>query len=454
MKRHYFVITAALLLFAACQKEPVPGSEPTPKSPITLTAEEAVRLPLLSDSYTVSHKEAEGYARSLAAALIRNGTTTKGVSLLGTAGVVDSILAPAVTTKADAPQGKVYVVDLGNGKGYVLTPGDSRIPEKILGYSDEGSFADTKDNPSFNYAMECLTAYVAAETERIEGMRGDSVYLVLCEKLGLDGNGGATKGWAEDHNGEFTNIRVEPVGETWTDLGPRLGPLLSSRWSQNHPFNWVLRERTGQDYPVGCVATAVAQIMYYHKRGTFKGHTYQWANFKSYGVDTDDALMDLGQLFVDLGLPENLNMRYTTTESTAFSTNVPRTFSAFGYTSNNVAGVSDDAINSSVSDGRPVYASGSNKLGKGGHAWVIDGSEGWHTYQNYKLYYYNMFGEIIHEETEVREEGYPVYGVHCNWGWGGSGDCWVSTRAFKPGGGYQDMDFSNGNQMIYSIRPR
>lgn len=65
-----------------------------------------------------------------------------------------------------------------------------------------------------------------------------------------------------------------------------------------------------------------------------------------------------------------------------------------------------------------------------------------------------MFGEIIHEETEVREEGYPVYGVHCNWGWGGSGDCWVSTRAFKPGGGYQDMDFSNGNQMIYSIRPR
>lgn len=79
IKRHYFVFTAALLLFSACQKEPVPGSEPTPKSPITLTAEEAVRLPLFSDSYTVSHKEAEDYARSLAAALIRNGTATKGI---------------------------------------------------------------------------------------------------------------------------------------------------------------------------------------------------------------------------------------------------------------------------------------------------------------------------------------------------------------------------------------
>lgn len=363
---------------------------------------------MLSDSYTVSHKEAEGYARSLAAALIRNGTTTKGVSLLGTAGVIDSIFSPAVATKADAPQGKVYVVDLGNGKGYVLTPGDSRIPEKILGYSDEGSFADTKDNPSFNYAMECLTAYVAAETERIEGMRGDSVYMVLCEKLGLDGSGSATKGWAEDHAGQFNSIRTVEDGEPYVEVVDHLDPLLTSYWHQGYPFNTVVSSVYGADTPVGCVATAVGQIMNYHQRGTFKGHTYQWANFKSYGVDTDDALMDLGQLFVDLGLPENLNMRYTTTESAAFSTEVPRTFSAFGYTSGNVAGVSDNAINSSVSDGRPVYASGSNKLGKGGHAWVIDGS----------------------------------------------GDCWVSTRAFKPGGGYQDMDFSNGNQMIYSIRPR
>ena len=123
MKRLYLLFTAALFLFAACQNEPVPGSEPTPKSPITLTAEEAVRLPLLSDSYAISHQEAEAYARSLAAALIRNGTTTKGISLLGTAGVIDPILSPAVATKADAPQGKVYVVDLGHGKGYVLTPG-------------------------------------------------------------------------------------------------------------------------------------------------------------------------------------------------------------------------------------------------------------------------------------------------------------------------------------------
>lgn len=453
MKRHYFVIAAALLLFAACQKEPVPDSEPTPKSPITLTAEEAVRLPLLSDSHTVSHKEAEGYARSLAAALIRNGTTTKGVSLLGTAGVVDSILAPAVTTKADAPQGKVYVVDLGNGKGYVLTPGDSRIPEKILGYSDEGSFADTKDNPSFNYAMECLTAYVAAETERVEGMRGDSVYLVLCEKLGLDGSGGATKGWAEDHNGEFTNIRVEPVGETWTEVLDQV-VLKSCKWGQWYPFNSIVRQNTGQNYPVGCVATAVAQIMNYHKHGSYNGHTYLWANYTTYGAATEDAANNLGQLFWDLGLPANLNMNYGPDGSGSFSENVPRTFANFGYTSGNVRGVHDETINRNIQAKQPVYISGENKLGGSAHAWIIDGSEGWHTLRNYHLYYYNMFGEIIHEETEVREEGYPSYGFHCNWGWGGSGDCWVSTRAFKPGGGYQDMDFSNGNQMIYSIRPR
>lgn len=451
MKRHYFVITAALILFAACQKEPVPGSEPTPKSPITLTAEEAVRLPLLSDSYTVSHKEAEGYARSLAAALIRNGTTTKGVSLLGTAGVVDSILTPAVATKADAPQGKVYVVDLGNGKGYVLTPGDSRIPEKILGYSDEGSFADTKDNPSFNYAMECLTAYVAAETERIEGMRGDSVYLVLCEKLGLDGNGGATKGWAEDHNGEFTNIRVEPVGETWTDLGPRLGPLLTSNWDQHYPYNTIIQQNTGSNFPVGCAATAVAQIMNYHKRGSYNGHTYNWADFSNYGATTSDAIEDLGQLFWDLGLPANLDISYSMTVSGAYPYNVPRTFANFGYKSSSLIGIHEETINNNILAKQPIYGRGEDVNGGGGHAWVIDGSEGWHTLRNYHLYYYNMFGEVIHEETEVREEGYPVYGIHCNWGWSGDGNCWLSTQSFKPNGyGY---NFNKNNKMVSAIRP-
>lgn len=454
MKRLSLLFSAALLLFAACQKEPGPCSEPTPANPITLTAEEAVRLPLLSDSYAVSHQEAEAYARSLAAALIRNGTTTKGISLLGTAGVIDSILSPAVATKADAPQGKVYVVDLGHGKGYVLTPGDNRIPEKILGYSDEGSFEDTKDNPSFNYAMECLTAYVAAETERIEELRGDSVYMALCAKLGLDSNGGASKGWAEEHNGEFTNIRVEPVGEPWTEVVDQV-VLMSSKWGQRHPYNNIITQRTGTNYPTGCVATAMAQIMNFHKYGTFNGHTYQWENFSTYGGSIPSAEADLGLLFWDLGLPANLNMKYGIDGSSAPNENVPRTFSAFGYNSGTVQSYNASTVVFEIERRRPVYLYGVNKADPtSAHAWVVDGTEAWKTLQNHTLYYYNMFGEIIHEETEVREIKYPSYGFHQNWGWGGTGNNWLAAGYFTVISVGTHYDFGKNNKMITGIRPK
>ncbi len=54
-------------------------------------------------------------------------------------------------------------------------------------------------------------------------------------------------------------------------------------------------------------------------------------------------------------------------------------------------------------------------------------------------------------EVETREEGYPVYGIHCNWGWSGSGDCWTSTKVFKPTG--SDKDYSKNNRMVAGIRP-
>lgn len=454
MKRSLLFASLLVLLGAvSCTKENIndpdaPGGNDS-GSAIVITSEEAERLPLLSDNFAVTHEQAEDYARSLVTALNRTGNGTKAFTAVA---VIDSIVAETPATKSNVQPAKVYVVDMGNGQGYVLTPGDRRVPEKILGYSDEGSFAEGVDIPAFAYAMECLTDYVAYEIERVEGLRGDSIYMALCGKLGLDNSSAATKNWGDDHINEYASVRIVPNGDTWTEL-TMIGPLLTTRWSQSHPFNWVLRQQKG-NYPVGCVATAVAQIMNYHKRGTYNGHTYQWANFTSYGVDTEDALMDLGQLFVDLGLPSNLNMQYNVDGSGAYSTDVPRTFAAFGYTCGNVSSVSGNAINSNIADGMPVYASGANKLGGGAHAWVIDGSEGWHTYQNYTIYYNDRDDRLVHQEVETREEGYPSYGgAHCNWGWGGSGDTWLSISAFKPFG-YPDKDYSKDNQVIYNIRPR
>lgn len=454
MQRNSLFASLLVLLGAvSCTKEDLNapdapegnGSGPA----IVITSEEAERLPLFLDNFAVTHEQAEDYARSLVTALHRTGNGTKTFT---TVAVIDSIVAETPATKSNAEPAKVYVVDIGNGQGYVLTPGDRRVPEKILGYSDEGSFAEGKDIPAFAYAMECLTDYVAYEIERVEGLRGDSVYMTLCGKLGLDNGNAATKNWGDDHISEYSGTQIVPNGDTWTEL-TMVGPLLTTRWSQRHPYNWVLRQQTGADYPVGCVATAVAQIMNYHKHGSYNGHTYQWANFKTYGVDTDDALMDLGQLFVDLGLPVNLNMQYSLSGSGAFVTDVPRTFANFGYATGSVVNIHGETIYNNILANRPIYARGEDINSGVGHAWVIDGSEGWHTYQNYTIYYYDRDWQLVHQEIETREEGFCTYGgAHCNWGWGGSGDCWVSINAFTPYG--RDYEFKKNNKMVSAIRPR
>ncbi|WP_298063341.1 C10 family peptidase [uncultured Rikenella sp.] len=360
MKNCLLLGVGMIVSFSACQKTSLSEPEVPQQNKITLTIEEAERLPLLSDNHTISHEEAVGYARSLLAARSETGTKVSD----DRPQVIDSIVAvyPAVTKSGDAAEkettAKIYVVGIGTD-GYVLVSSDIRTQEKILCYSDESSFAEAQTNPGFRYAMSCMTDYVAAEVERVESLRGDSIYVVLCKKLGLDARGGATKGWAEDHNGEFTNIRVEPQGETWTELGPRIGPLLSTKWDQYAPYNSIIQQNTGQNYPVGCVATAVAQIMNYHKKGSYNGHTYRWGEFSTYGASTEAGRLDLGQLFWALGLPANLNMNYKIGGSGAFSDNVPRTFANFGYTCGQLTELSVSEIEG------PIYARGENKNGSG-----------------------------------------------------------------------------------------
>lgn len=447
MKNCFLLFAGIIVSFSACQKMPVAEQEIPRQTKITLTTEEAERLPLLSTNHTVSHATATGYARSLIAARSKTGTKAIG----GVPQVIDSIVAvyhSAVTKGGDGIENettaKIYVVGLG-GDGYVLVSGDNRTPEKILGYSDESSFAEAQTNPGFRYAMSCMTDYVAAEVERVERLRGDSVYGVLCEKLGLDARGGATKGWADEHNGEYADVQLVPHGDTWTESDPRVGPLLSTKWDQRAPFNSIIQQNTGQDYPAGCVATAVAQIMNYHKKGSYNGHTYRWSEFSAYGASTEAGRLDLGQLFWDLGLSANLNMDYGLNASGSYSKYVPRTFTNFGYTSSKVKGLNVHGI------GRPVFAGGYDKNGGSGHAWVIDGSEAWHTFRNYTVYYYDWNGNILHLEIETHEEGYPFYGIHCNWGWSGSGDCWLSASAFRPSN--SNYDFSKDNTMVDDIRP-
>ncbi len=76
--------------------------------------------------------------------------------------------------------------------------------------------------------------------------------------------------------GESRESLLAPVEDF--PSGPK-GPLLTSTWDQYSPYNNKCPEDQGQRSVVGCVATAMAQIMRYWQhpeRGTGK-HCYYWA---------------------------------------------------------------------------------------------------------------------------------------------------------------------------------
>lgn len=237
-------------------------------------------------------------------------------------------------------------------------------------------------------------------------------------------------------------------------------PLLTSRWNQDDPYNSFCPTYNGQRCFTGCVATALAQIMYYHKwpergRGS---HSYEWrdgirlsADF-SQSVYDWDAMADaydetspqrskdaVARLMYDVGVA--CNMLYGTGGSGGYiyPSNL---ISFFGYSKNcwylsrdespgatglrMVYGISDwkRLIYESLAAGNPVYYAGDPGPYAAGHAFVLDG------YRN----------------------GY----FHVNWGWGGMSDGYFLITALDPysqgiGGGSSGYNYKQ--EMILDLYP-
>jgi PKD repeat protein len=68
----------------------------------------------------------------------------------------------------------------------------------------------------------------------------------------------------------------------------QVGPLLTSSWDQNAPYNNYCPMGDGGRCVVGCVATAAAQIMAYHRwpEAGYGSHTYWWGGDNSCGGST------------------------------------------------------------------------------------------------------------------------------------------------------------------------
>ena len=297
--------------------------------------------------------------------------------------------------------------------GFVLVGADDRLPE-VLGYSDQASFDPDNLSPEFRYWMQCY----------------------------------------EEELSQITNPLSPPLRGGWGGVSP----LLSSTWNQSSPYNDLapLYNETGGRCVTGCVATAMAQVMYYHKHpeiGT-GSHSYLWvctnpvgksatlsANFgqtvynwssmlDTYKSYTPQQGAAVATLMYHCGV--SIEMGYGQS-SGAYTEKVPVALNTyFGYDPNYQRIRKDmypaDSLNriiaAELQANRPVLVSGSND--EGGHAFVCDGCD---------------------------NKGY----FHINWGWGGSNDGYYLLTALNPGKsqgiGGTTKGYNKGTSFFIGLQP-
>ena len=313
-----------------------------------------------------------------------------------------SIASAQTRSGKQQPIEPFYVFNDKHSKGFVVVSGDDAMGE-ILAYGDNGTLDTLNANPGVKFLLQ-------AYRERFAQLQQTP---------------------AATH----PTTRAMPTYKA-------VAPLLSCKWNQNEPYN----KKTGYPY-TGCVATAVAQVMYYHKwpiqgkgentytvrsdnkvkHADFSKSYYDWANMKDeytyYDPGTQREKDAVAKLMSDVGIATN--MQYTPYLSGAQNESADKALREnFNYTTAFVSRSDEglpaftEIVRQEIINGFPVYLSGSQRGGRGGHAWVTDG---------------------------FNEQGL----FHMNFGWGGQGDAYfsLSTLSVAQSGnefGGKPMTFSYG----------
>ena len=305
------------------------------------------------------------------------------------------------------------------GGGFAIISGDNRI-EPMLAYADEGAFSENElDYP------EGLTQWINHIKSVIGYIRDNNVavpkelisHWQACEMYGKS--------------------RVEPDETLDCEHGEkvddeRVGPLLSSMWDQDIPYNigmpLITCEGTLRYAYVGCQHLAVAQILHYWEYPT----DYNWNN-----MPNNDATNDTWRLFDDIheAYEQYDEIDYECGGTTGEDVYIPGLLiNDFGYRSAVRADYNYNTVkNELLAYQRPVLLRG---VSTNGHVWVCDGAHYW-TVCNV-----DMNGNV----------GANVYlHFHMNWGWGGDYNGWYSSSNFNiPGKG---ENYNSGLRMIYNIVP-
>lgn len=321
-----------------------------------------------------------------------------------------------------------YVFNVGQRQGFVIVSGDDRTPT-VLGYCDEGAFSEETmpDN---------MRAWLQNYADELK--------------------------WMQAHD-------ARPVTAVQSPARNAISPLVATLWNQDDPYNRLCPLfLTNRQSVTGCVATAMAQVLYYH--GSTSGRptgttqaipaytcstkwngntkieveekpviTFQWDKMlTSYENKTGEAYSEqceaVAQLMAYCGAATEMD--YADNANGGSSTSQLKALIALNnYFDMEATLLSRDAysytqwtklIYEELKAGRPVIYDGQSS--GGGHAFVIDGYDG---------------GELF----------------HINWGWGGNSNGYFALSACDPdnnsgiGASSSDDGYSYEQNAIVGIQP-
>lgn len=262
-----------------------------------------------------------------------------------------------------------YIFNVGKGEGYVIAAADDRVPA-VLGYSNRGQI-DPNNMP------ENMKEWLQSYSDQLE----------------------------------FLNSHPDAPIARRTVSGEAISPLLDSRytegpiaWDQTAPYNDLCPLDGSSHSLTGCVATAMAQLMYYWKYpaattdsipgyttkkrkiqmpGISAGTAIDWDNMlpRYTGYETDAQKNAVANLMLLCGTA--VEMDYTFDFSGAISSlSASALRKYFGYDEathyRQRADFREGEWNQKVYDelkaGRPLMYSGQSSAG--GHAFIVDGYGG------------------------------------------------------------------------------
>lgn len=304
-----------------------------------------------------------------------------------------------------------YIFNAENNGGFVIISGDDRIDD-VLGYADEGEFVIDRMPENLRFWMEEYSKQIKSiQTSQYARSRGSS-----------------------------------------TPSRPAVAPLIQTKWDQAEPYNLMCPKIDGELPLTGCVATAMAQVMYYHKFPQQKcasipsyttiskevvvpaltGTVFKWDLMQSdYNKDySDESAEAVAELMRYCG--QAVEMDYNVDGSGASV--APKVMTDFfGYNKNAqylhrseyTQREWNDIIYKEISEGRPVLYKGSSP--SVGHQFICDGYDG------------NGF-------------------FHINWGWSGSSDGYYLLSLANPsttgsGGGMAYDGYTFGQGVIIGLKP-